>query len=77
MGDCKGTDCGNCKHFHKWSAEREYEHMGHFLANGLCLGDCDKIPEGTQFENGKYAYDGYSFCDENYDEEFHCFEPCD
>lgn len=36
------------------------------------FGDCDKIPRGTAYD--EFTYTGYSFEDECYDEEFHCFE---
>ena len=58
------NDCGNCKHWHEWPKERQRYRIS--------LGDCDKIPKGTPFEDFKYG--GYSFEDECYDEEFHCFE---
>lgn len=60
--------CGNCKHWHQWvSAKQPY-------AIRLRLGDCDKIPKGQKYADGKYEYDGYSFEDECYDDEFNCFE---
>lgn len=64
------NDCGNCKHWHpKPPAEQE---------TGLLIGDCDKIPIGkelTPTPDGEiFTYDGWSFEDECYDEEWHCFE---
>ena len=45
----------------------------------MAIGDCDKIPEGHQLtpsaDGTIYTYDGYSFEDEVYDEEWGCFEP--
>ena len=59
----KGTihpnDCGNCIH---WKPYTDKE------------GLCDKIPKGTVFCEEGYTYDGYSFVDECYDEDLHCFE---
>ena len=63
--------CGACAHWHIWDdANPEMD---------LCKGDCDKIEAGTDYaisEDGKqiYTYDGYSFEDECYDEDLHCFE---
>ena len=68
------TECGKCKHFHRWTKERELKDIGHPLHKDLWLGDCDKIPKGTPYEKGEYTYDGYSFCDENYNIDLHCFE---
>ena len=63
--------CGICKHWH----ERDEYKGGGVLA----IGDCDKIPEGHQLtpsaDGTIYTYDGYSFEDEVYDEEWGCFEP--
>jgi len=65
------TDCGNCKHWH----ERQEECHKYVLQ----IGDCDKIAKGTPMqptEDGTiFEYDGYSFEDENYNEEWGCFEP--
>lgn len=62
------TDCGNCKHWHEWSRQ-EYN---------LHFGDCNKIPKGTKLkptEDGTvFEFDGYAFEDENYNEEWGCFE---
>ena len=65
------NDCGNCKHWHE-RAKQDY---------CIFIGDCDKIPKGTQYEwidrRGKShtdMYCGYSFEDECYDEDFRCFE---
>ena len=66
--------CGACKHWHEWSEERqEYKNCN--------MGDCDKIPKGRKFsyvlsdgEEHTDQYDGYSFEDECYDEEFGCYE---
>lgn len=58
------NDCGNCKHWHEWPPEKQEYH--------LHVGDCDKIPKGTVYD--EFTYTGYSFEDECYDEEFHCFE---
>ena len=77
----RGTDCGNCKHWHEWPEDRQKEYWRNNLfagkewsAGDLSFGDCDKVQSGTPFADGVYTYDGYSFEDENYDEEFHCFE---
>jgi len=64
------NDCGNCKHWHvRPPAEQE---------TGLLIGDCDKIPIGAEWtsspENVIYHYDGWSFEDECYDEDLHCFD---
>ena len=71
------NDCGNCKHWHEWPVERYTD----WQPKWLHIGDCDKIAKGTPMqptEDGTiFEYDGYSFDDENYDEEFHCFEPED
>lgn len=68
------NDCGNCKHW----IERPEAKQRYFLH----IGDCDKIPAGTCYEwddsfgdHHMDVYMGYSFEDECYDEEFHCFEP--
>ena len=66
--------CGACKHWHEWDEEKqEYKNSD--------LGDCDKIPKGKEFsytlsdgEEYTAQYDGYSFEDECYDEEFGCYE---
>lgn len=74
MSTIHSNDCGNCRRWHIWPEEKqEY---------GIPLGDCDKIERGRKFydldEKGNvvqtYTYDGYSFEDECYDEEFGCFE---
>lgn len=66
----KTKDCGGCRHWHEWPRENQ--------KYGLCQGDCDRIPKGKPFysDDGskEYHYDGYSFEDEGYDDEFHCFE---
>lgn len=59
------NDCGNCKHWHEWPKEKQRW--------SLHLGTCDKIAKGTVFDGS--TYDGYSFEDECYDEDFNCFEP--
>lgn len=56
--------CGYCKHWREWEEDR-------FVP--FKRGDCDKIPKG--FSCGDYTFDGYAFFDEEYDEDFHCFEP--
>lgn len=60
--------CGVCKRWH----ERKED------ANVLAIGDCDKIPKGTEWHDEEtqktYTYDGYSIEDEVYDEVFGCFE---
>ena len=71
------TDCGNCLHWHEWSEHRHKEYWGcykNWQPGDLAFGDCDKIDRGTLFSDGENRYDGYSFEDENYDEEFNCFE---
>ena len=65
-GEIMCNYCGDCVHWHEWESER----------NDSCRrGDCDKIAKGTPFSDGRYTYDGYSFNDECYDDDFQCFEP--
>ena len=74
------TDCGNCKHWHPWSDEKQVEYWRnhHFLTKDwhpgdLRLGECDKNPCVVPSEYAsKWAFS--IFEDENYDEEFNCFE---
>jgi len=53
--------------------------------SSLHFGDCDRIPAGTVVSSTfthpdgtegsiTYKYDGYSFEDECYDEDMHCYE---
>ena len=76
------TDCGFCKH---WTAftdqdweefcKRHYDRFGWDRPDHKYnFGWCDKIPEGTVYCEEGYRYDGYSFFDENYDFDLHCFE---
>lgn len=58
------NDCGNCKHWHEWPEDMQ--------TYSISIGDCDKIEKGTPYD--EFTYDGWSFEDECYDEEFHCFE---
>ena len=64
--------CGKCKHWHEHGMQK-YKNCR--------TGDCDKIPKGTVYQDGKdhagfpFTYDGYSFEDECYDECMNCFEP--
>lgn len=70
-----GNPCGKCKH---WVEFTEDEYACHNMSNHKCrMGYCDKVPYGTKFtsSNGEtYIYDGYSFEDEYYDGDMHCFE---
>ena len=69
-------DCGNCKHWHEWPEEKQMPHVR--------CGDCDKIRKGAPFEwtdrhgrNHITHYAGWSFEDENYNDDFRCFEPAE
>lgn len=68
------NSCGKCKHWHEWPEEKQ--------DCILRIGDCDKISKGTPYEwkDRKHRvhrdlYCGWSFEDECYDDEYHCFEP--
>ena len=70
------NDCGNCKHWHEWPKEKQMEKIR--------CGDCDKICKGDIFEwtdrhgrNHITPYAGWSFEDENYNDDFRCFEPAE
>lgn len=60
-------ECGGCKH---WCAGEESQ------KTGLTIGNCDKIPKGRKWESeGKtYFFDGETFEDECYNDDFGCFE---
>ena len=80
------NDCDNCKHWKPWTDE-EWEQFLRKIYDAYGLerpksrynfGWCDKIPKDTVYyceEGHDYKYDGYSFADECYDEDLHCFEP--
>ena len=79
------NDCGNCKHWKPWTDEEWEQHLKDDYdaygwerpKNRYNFGWCDKIPKGTVYyceEGHDYQYDGYSFADECYDEDLHCFE---
>jgi len=73
------TDCGNCKHWHEWPVEKYTKTYTDWKPKLLHIGDCDKIPKGTKLkptEDGTvFDFDGCAFEDENYNEEWGCFEP--
>ena len=72
--------CGACRHWHRWTMERERERWNDpdRGEDRLHFGDCDRIPKGTvvtsKVEEYTYTYDGYSFEDECYDEDMQCYE---
>ena len=81
-GTIHPNDCGNCKHWTPWTAEEWEKYCrGHYETWGWArpkarydFGWCDKIKAGTICCEEGYTYDGYSFSDECYDEDLHCFE---
>lgn len=77
------NDCGNCKHWKPWTDE-EWEQFLRKIYDAndwerpksrYNFGWCGKIPKGTVYCKEGFKYDGYSFADECYDEDLHCFEP--
>ena len=81
-GTSRPNDCGNCKHWIPWTREEWDKHCReHYEKWGwkrpdipYDFGWCDKIVYGTVYGKEGYTYDGYSFADECYDEDLHCFE---
>lgn len=75
------NDCGNCKHWKPWTDDDLEKHCQVYESFGrkrpetrYNFGWCDKIPKWTVYCKEGYTYDGYSFSDECYDEDLHCFE---
>lgn len=77
------NQCGNCKCWKAFSDEDWENHLRKYYdrwgwerpKTRYDFGFCDKIPEGIEYDEEGHTYDGYSFADECYDEELHCFEP--